>query len=258
MLNRLGVLGGALLLSACSLINAYDDVLPGDDGGGASSSSTTTSTGGGGSSSSTTTSTGGGGEGGDTSTTTTSSGGGGEGGAGTGGEGGEGGEGGGVQGPPPLGCSFVSGDKLNLSAYTPSGAPATLYPFVASNSTTRMVVVRGTTAQLVQVTAAGQYSPGSEISHYGIVDVQRIESVSGAGVGLLAVHAMTASQDYHLRLHVWEDAKLPSAAPTTYDFGYISEDPIVEGVFTHVGPTADAIDTLLQFSPSLGSGIQTV
>jgi hypothetical protein len=244
----------ALSLSACSLINAYDDVIEGGSGGSTSSSttSTTSSAGGGGGGSTTTSSAGGeggaGGSGGE---------GGGAGGQGGGGGDGGAGGGGGDVGPDPLGCSFVSGDKLNLSSYTPSGAPAGLFPFVTSNNTTRMVVVRGTTAQLVQVNAAGQTALGTAIGHYGIVDVQRIESATGAGVGALAVHAMTAIEEYHLRLHVWEDGKLATEPPTTYDFGYISEDPIIEGVFTHVGPAPDAIDTLLQYSPSLGAPIQT-
>lgn len=240
MLNRLGVLGGALLLSACSLINSYDDVLPGSGGGGGSTSSSTTST------------SSGGGEGGGTSTTTTSSGGG-QGGGGAG-EGGAGGEGGGITELPQLSCSATSKVLIqNTSTFTGTDRfYESVHAFRTSTGPTRVLAVRRNatstglrTLQIFSVAEDGTTTVGGTANVSNVLDVGRVDSASGGGVGAL-IYVFTGTNTFEVQLMVWEDAKPLTDFPTQHVMLNLST-PLIEprGRFVHLGPAANRIDFLL-------------
>jgi hypothetical protein len=240
--NRLGVLGGALLLSACSLINSYDEVLPGDGGGSPTSSSTTSTSSGGGQ-----------GGGGATTTSSSSS-------TGGGGQGGEGGEGGGVTELPQLNCSATS-KVLIQNTSTLTGTDRfyeSVHAFRTSTGPTRVLAVRRNatssglrTLQIFSVAEDGTATVGGFANVSNVLDVGRVNSASGGGVGAL-IYVFTGTSTFEVQLMVWEDAKPLTDFPTQHVMLNLNT-PLIEprGRFVHLGPAANRIDFLLSQKNSL-------
>lgn len=243
MLNRLGVLGGALLLSACSLINSYDDVLPGSGGGGGSTSSSTTST------------SSGGGEGGGTSTTTTSSGGG-QGGGGAG-EGGAGGEGGGVTELPQLSCSSPS-KRLVQDTSTFTGLTPRFFESVRGVATgggaMRIVAERRGSqlrdVQLLEVNSSGVPTSGPSTQVSAVLDVQRI-GTDKIGALTWTLDSSTSPALGRVDLLVWGSGPIidPPSVTTLFTYTNVSS---ASGRFVHVGPDDARIDFVLRTRESSG------
>jgi hypothetical protein len=215
---------GSFGLGACSLINAYDEVLPGSGGSGGS----------------------GGGGGG---STTSSSGGGGSGATGGGGGGGEGG--GSVFVPPPLGCTLQGRqmifDTSPLDATEPRNF-STIEVVPLPNGRTRVYTVRRTDDGVLWVVQpfeinGNTVTPGQTWTVGQVLDIGRL---GPQHMGALVTN--TAG----LKLLVFDHTQGIGAEPTEtqLETGLLQ---IALGRFVHLGPDPDEIAYVTARKPNATS-----